>query len=283
MFKKFTLIELLVVIAIIAILAAMLLPALQKAKLKAEQSNCTGNMKSIAQAAQVYNGDNKGTIPGMKPWAVPADQVSYDGLFLIQMGANLNIADISSATTITTRNGCFNGAAATMIGMKKDFSLFYCPSDPLEQYNVSGNVAGLTFIQRSYAINVGQVSYTNGLYGPYTRNSQIQSAAGTVGFAESQRGTDSGPNNYNRLGSNGAGWAYTHAIAWCDQAQATPQLICYEWILRKYQVKTAATLNAIHGVPEHPRGNFAMFDGHVEMLDTPQLEANNIMLLKFSK
>ena len=61
--KTFTLIELLVVVAIIAILAAMLLPALQQARARAQVTRCLNNKKQCLQAAGLYADDKQGMLP----------------------------------------------------------------------------------------------------------------------------------------------------------------------------------------------------------------------------
>ena len=93
--KGFTLIELLVVIAIIAILAAMLLPVLARAKESGRRISCLNNLRQLGVASKIYVDDNQGAYP-------PRNETdSWPNHLYDNYGKNLNI--LLCPTDITVR------------------------------------------------------------------------------------------------------------------------------------------------------------------------------------
>jgi prepilin-type N-terminal cleavage/methylation domain-containing protein/prepilin-type processing-associated H-X9-DG protein len=104
--QAFTLVELLVVIAIIAILAALLLPALGRAKEEARATACLSNLHQVGVALQIYVSENNNHLPTMydaNPVVDPAGTNAVIGKVLLTQLGNTNVlhcpSDFSPADT----------------------------------------------------------------------------------------------------------------------------------------------------------------------------------------
>jgi prepilin-type N-terminal cleavage/methylation domain-containing protein len=147
----FTLIELLVVIAIIAILAGMLLPALAKAKSKAQGILCMNNGKQVMLANRLYSGDfNELLPPNEDDGGAPAGHVWIQG--------NVNDARWVTNTAIYS-DSKWNVMAKYTGG---NYQIFKCPSDPAT-VKIGGKVYPRTrSISASQAVGTVCTSFPGG-------------------------------------------------------------------------------------------------------------------------
>jgi prepilin-type N-terminal cleavage/methylation domain-containing protein len=213
--RAFTLIELLVVIAIIGILAAMLLPALNKAREKGRRAACLGNLRQIGQAMIMYSDDFGGYFPCTSPLSASMNGGAAFLPNLVGQGAGAD--NPGSGFTPWAR-------LLVVLHYLGNPGVFHCPSDRFA-INFHGALVTASAATSWQTLNNENISYfyiakmTTG-QPPFASggNRTYMLCADAVDVSPPADSTpDVGPNDNH--GSDGRNVLYTDAhVEWCPYA-----------------------------------------------------------------
>jgi prepilin-type N-terminal cleavage/methylation domain-containing protein/prepilin-type processing-associated H-X9-DG protein len=283
----FTLIELLVVIAIIAVLLALLLPAVQMSREAARRSGCLHNLKQLGLALHNYHQDHQAFPPGRTRSFVNGQGHCFSALAQIlpqlDQASLFNSINFAHSADRSLENAT---ARNTMV------EVFFCPSDPLRQLRPG---SGPT----SYMLSTGSAYPVANSDGVFYENSSVRSrdvvdgSSQTVCVSETVRSDGRPENNYITLrpettpltdyatqctaiqvteDARGARWIYGspgHSMYNHRRTPNDPRVDCRGG--GPQSIQTNATWDAVSldivARSRHPAGIHALFvDGHVRFV-----------------